>query len=213
MSKESVRNLVLNKFDLAQCSTASLSAILHTEPEDLTLKALYGNTFSLREIAALTTYELLKQGIGIFVRVMDNDIEPSNFFRSTAHPLKHGKKLGVFIGGYMITKCSHDVEHLVGITSFHEGRRPKVTVCNTTPYGTRRKIIMLEPLEWLDRNVHPNDGKYEERAIAIVGTRLNLDNQLVRDQIEQLQHGLRNFRNDMLRRKYKSFLPLKLGTY
>jgi len=202
MSKENVRHLVSNNFQLAQCATVSLAAILFAKPDALTLEALYGNTFSLKEIVAMTAYELLKQEIGIYTRTMDDDMQPSRFFRSTVHPLRHGKKIGLFIGGYMMTKGSPGIKHIVAITSSHEGNIPKVTVYNTGPNGTSRSVVKREPLDWLDRNIHPNDGFYSERAVALIGTRLDPNDEKTIEQIRQTQIHLRKLREAMLERKY-----------
>lgn len=80
MSIDAVRNLVSKNYGLTQCTTASLAAILPVLPETETLEALYNNTFSLSEIAAMTAYELLKLQYGIFTLSMDNAAKPSFFF-------------------------------------------------------------------------------------------------------------------------------------
>lgn len=201
MSIDAVRNLVKNNFELTQCTTASLSAILHAIPDPDTLQALYDNTFSLSEIAAMTTYELLKLKYGVFTLSMNNRTKPSFFFRDIAKRLKHGSTLGNFIGGYMLTKSLPDRDHVIAVTSYHEGRRPKVTVCNTNPKGARRKMIKREPLDWLDRNIHPDDGTFRLRAVALIGTRIDPRDETAAERTENSLAYLRAMREVMIQRK------------
>ena len=201
MSIEAVKNLISNNFGLTQCTTASLSAILPTIPEPETLEALYDNTFSLSEIAAMTTYELLKLKYGVFTLSMNNSTKPSSFFRDIAKRLKHGSNIGRFAGGYMLTKSLPGQDHLIAVTSYHEGRRPKVTVCNTNPKGARRKIITREPLDWLDRNIHPDDGIFRLRAVALIGTRIDPRDETAAERIENSLAYLRAMREVMIQRK------------
>lgn len=155
----------------SDCATTALAALLPIPLEPETVESLHGNTYQMIDLTKMAALEFHRLGIGLGIMPMPNDATPSRFLGRLAHRLRHGIKAGDFCGAFMFTKGRDGQKHVISVTGFHEMKdgRKKISVANTDPQGQNRFILKVEGTEWLDRNIHPNDGTYDVRMAALIG--------------------------------------------
>jgi hypothetical protein len=209
--------------DSADCASTSFSALLPNDANRKTLAAVYNNAFNLEDVAAMISYEHLKNNILASSVRMPDGMKPSHFFRRIAHELRHGTSSANFIGGLMLLR-EEDERHLIAITNIHEGKSPGAKIVDTAAPEFDLPVIRKVPLDWLDRKVEPIIPYIiGTKAIAFVGRIIpevdglgNKDEESIN--LDLIHQGLLKHRSLLLQRSqqkedydpYKDFNPIPI---